>query len=136
MTTAQWAGNWAQTWRTGWPAQDVEAIAALQAPDGDHWAGVQRRYRGRDGLREYLTECFAEETEPAEVWFAEPVVTGDTAAVEYRAIIYPGGEALTIAGCTVLRFGPDGLVVEARDYSHTEPGAIRPAHTTLFGADR
>ncbi|MFC4068356.1 nuclear transport factor 2 family protein [Actinoplanes subglobosus] len=126
MTTAEWARNWAQTWRTGWPAQDVEAIAALQAPHGDHWAGILRRFRGRDGLRTYLAECFDEETRPAEVWFGEPVVTGDTAAVEYWAVTYPGGEALTISGCTVLLFGADGLVVEARDYSHAEPGALRP----------
>ncbi|GIE77070.1 hypothetical protein Aph02nite_30200 [Actinoplanes philippinensis] len=126
MTTTEWARRWAATWRAGWPAQDVEAIAALQAPHGDHWAGITRRFRGRDGLRAYLRECFDEETRPAEVWFAEPVVTGQTASVEYWAITHPGGEPLTIAGCTVLLFGRGGLVVEARDHSHAEPGAIRP----------
>ncbi|WP_433788429.1 nuclear transport factor 2 family protein [Actinoplanes sp. CA-252034] len=131
MTTARWARDWAATWRTGWPAQGVEALAALHAPHGDHRAGIGRHFRGRDGLRAYLEECFAEETRPAEVWFAEPVVTGSTASVEYWAITWPGGAPLTIAGCTILLFGPDGLVVEARDYSHAEAGEIRP-HSGMF----
>jgi uncharacterized protein (TIGR02246 family) len=131
METARWARRWAQTWRTAWPAQDVEAIAALQAEDGDHWAGITRRYRGRAGLRTYLTECFAEETRPAEVRFGEPVVSGDSATVEYWAVTYPGGAPLTIAGCTVLLFDAGGLVAEARDYSHAEPGVVRP-HPRLF----
>jgi hypothetical protein len=126
VETARWAQRWAQTWRAAWPAQDVEAIAALQAGHGDHWAGISRRFRGRDGLRGYLTECFTEEARPAVVWFGEPVVTGDRATVEYWAITYPGGEPLTIAGCTILLFDPAGLVAEARDYSHAERGAIRP----------
>jgi uncharacterized protein (TIGR02246 family) len=96
VTTAEWARHWAQTWRNAWPAGDVEAIAALHAPHGDHWAGIGRCHRGRDGLRAYLRECFDAYTRAAEVWFAEPVVTGQTATVE------------------------------ARDYSHAEPGAIRP----------
>ena len=41
--------------------------------------GGVRRYGGRDGLREYVAECFAEEVAPAETWFAEPWVDGDTA---------------------------------------------------------
>jgi hypothetical protein len=131
VDTARWARRWAQTWRTAWPAQDVEALAALQAEHGDHWAGITRRYQGRDGLRTYLTECFAEETRPAEVRFGEPVVTGDSATVEYWAVTYPGGEPLTIAGCTILLFDSDGLVAEARDYSHAEPGVVRP-HPRLF----
>ncbi|MEV4276019.1 DUF3349 domain-containing protein [Actinoplanes xinjiangensis] len=126
MTTAEWARHWAQTWRSAWPAGDVEAIAALHAPYGDHWAGIGRCHRGRDGLRAYLSDCFDAYTRAAEVWFAEPVVTGQTASVEYWAIVHPGGVARTVAGCTVLLFGPEGLVVEARDYSHAEPGAIRP----------
>jgi hypothetical protein len=126
VDTERWARRWAQTWRTAWPAQDIEAIAALQAEHGDHWAGILRRFRGRDGLRAYLTECFTEETRPAEVWFGEPAVTGGTATVEYWAVTYPGGEPLTIAGCTVLVFDALGLVAEARDYSHAEPGVIQP----------
>ncbi|MBW6435895.1 DUF3349 domain-containing protein [Actinoplanes hulinensis] len=126
MGTAETARRWARVWRRAWPEQDVEAIAALQAEHGDHWASMFRHYMGRDGLRAYLAECFAEETRPAEVWFGEPVVTGDLASVEYWAVTYPGGEPLTISGCTVLLVGAHGLIAESRDYSHAQPGAVAP----------
>ncbi|BBH63973.1 hypothetical protein ACTI_06580 [Actinoplanes sp. OR16] len=126
------ARRWAEVWTRAWPAQDVEAITALQAESGDHYASMFRRYSGRAGLRAYLQECFAEEKRPAEVRFAEPLVDGDTAAVEYWAVIHPGDEPLTISGCTVLRFGADGLVAESRDYSHATPGRSEPA-PEVFG---
>jgi hypothetical protein len=118
------AERWADVWRAAWPARDVEAICALQAGSGDHWASMFRPYRGRDGLRAYLRECFDEETRPAEVWFGAPFVDGATAAVEYWAVTYPAGEPLTICGVTLLRFDADGLVAEARDYSHATAGRL------------
>ncbi|WP_328472027.1 nuclear transport factor 2 family protein [Actinoplanes sp. NBC_00393] len=126
MDTREAAERWAQVWARSWPARDVEAIAALQAENGDHWASMFRPFRGRDGLRAYLRECFDEETRPAEVWFGEPRVDGDTAAVEYWAVTYPQDKPLTITGCTVLRFDAAGLVAQARDYSHVTPDRVLP----------
>jgi hypothetical protein len=85
-----------------------------------------RPYRGRAGQRTYIQECFGEETRPAEVWFGEPRVDGDMAAVEYWAVTYPNDKPLTISGCTLLRFTEAGLVAEARDYSHVKHGRVLP----------
>ncbi|MGQ5265130.1 nuclear transport factor 2 family protein [Micromonospora sp. ZYX-F-536] len=126
MDTREAARRWARTWAEAWPTKDLEAIAALQTEDGDHWASLFRPYRGRSGLRAYLEECFAEETRPAEVWFAEPQVDGDAAAVEYWAVIHIKDHPVTISGCTVLRFDEAGLVAEARDYSHVKDGQHAP----------
>ncbi|MEK8109573.1 hypothetical protein NKG94_43850 [Micromonospora sp. M12] len=87
---------------------------------------------GACGLRAYLRECFDEETRPAEVWFGEPQVDGDTASVEYWAVTYPKDGPFTVSGCTVLRFDDEGLVTEARDYSHAKEGRVLPP-TDLFG---
>jgi hypothetical protein len=51
--------------------------------------------------------------------------------VEYWAVTYPDDEPLTISGCTLLRFNDEGLVVEARDYSHVKKGRHLPP-TGLF----
>ncbi|MEU4422216.1 nuclear transport factor 2 family protein [Actinoplanes sp. NPDC024001] len=126
METREAAQRWADTWARAWPTGDAEAIVALQAEDGDHWASMFRRYHGRDGLRTYVRECFDAETRPAEVWFAEPQVDGARAAVEYWAVTYPQDKPLTITGCTVLLFTGDGLVAEARDYSHVTPERVLP----------
>ncbi|MGC4747264.1 nuclear transport factor 2 family protein [Micromonospora sp. DT201] len=126
MRTLTAARRWAKTWLDAWPAQDVDAIVALQREDGDHWASLFRPYRGRSGLRAYLEECFAEESRPAQVWFAEPQVDGASAAVEYWAVIHVKDQPLTICGCTVLRFDDAGLVAEARDYSHVQEGHHTP----------
>lgn len=126
MDAREAARRWAETWAKAWPAKDAEAIAALQAEDGDHYASLFRPYRGRAGLRDYLAECFDEETAPAETWFAEPAADGDTAAVEYWAVITVAGGPQTISGCTVVRFDEDGLVAEARDYAHLKDGRHEP----------
>ncbi len=63
-----------------------------------------------------------------EVWFGEPVVTGDRAAVEYWAILRYEGAEHTLAGTTMLRFDEHGLVLEHRDYWALENGRRdRPA---------
>jgi ketosteroid isomerase-like protein len=126
VNTHDAARRWAHAWAHSWPAKDVDAIVSLQAEDGDHWASMFRLYRGRAGLRTYLQECFDEETRPAEVWFGEPHVDGDMAAVEYWAVTYPDGQPLTISGCTLLRFDHEGLVAESRDYSHVKEGRLLP----------
>jgi uncharacterized protein (TIGR02246 family) len=126
MEVREAAARWVAAWVQGWPAQDVEAIAGRQAEDGDHWASMFRPYRGRDGLRAYLRECFDEETRPAEVWFREPRVDRDEAAVEYWAVTYLGGQPVTVSGCTVVRFDDDGLVTESRDYSRVQDGRVVP----------
>ncbi|MHA7268423.1 nuclear transport factor 2 family protein [Arthrobacter sp. HLT1-20] len=122
MQTIEAAQRWARTWAAAWPIKDVEAIAELQAEDGDHWASMFRPLRGRNGLRKYLEQCFAEETQPAETWFDEPAVDGGRAYVEYWAVIHINGQPTTVYGCTVLTFNEAGLAKTARDYSHVREG--------------
>jgi ketosteroid isomerase-like protein len=126
MDTRTAARRWARTWAAAWPVKDVEAIVALQAEGGVHHASLFRRYEGRAGLREYVAGCFAEEVAPAEPWFADPWVDGDSAAAEYWVVMHLAGGPVTLSGCTVLRFDESGLVLEARDYSHLREGRSEP----------
>jgi len=111
MRTA--ARRWRDTWAQAWPAKDVEAIAALYAPEADFRS---HPFREREDVHAYVRRVFAEEEGETECRFREPLVDADRAAVEYRAVLVYEGKEMTLAGTTLLRFRSDGLVVEHRDY--------------------
>jgi ketosteroid isomerase-like protein len=116
MDVQEAARRWKETWERAWPARDVEAIASLYADQALYRALVFREPdRGVAGVRRYLEENFGVEQE-IECWFGEPIAAGDRAAVEWWATWIEEGERLTLAGTTVLRFNPDGQVVDHRDY--------------------
>ena len=99
---------------------------ALYSDDASYRALAFREPdRGRAGVRSYLKRNFDVE-EQIECWFGEPVVGGDRAAVEWWASWIEEGEELTLAGTTVLRFDPDGLVVDHRDYWNELAGRTPP----------
>jgi hypothetical protein len=85
-------------------------------------------FRETEDPRAYVERVLAEEEAEPEIWFGEPIVSGDRAAVEYWAILRVEGKEQTLAGTTLLRFDADGLVVEHRDYWAIEEGRReRPA---------
>jgi ketosteroid isomerase-like protein len=123
MDTDAAARAWIEGWTKGWETADADAIGALYAPDA-----VFRSHPFREpekSAREYALRAFSDE-ELVECRFGEPVVQGDRAVVEYWAVLAAGGDEETHAGIAVIRFGPDGLVAEQRDYWAMEPSR-RPA---------
>ena len=109
------AERWARTWTTAWEAFDVEAIVALYSDDVIFSTEAFREpYRGRDGVRQYVSRVFDEEEDPR-VWTAEPIVDGDRAAVSWWASLREDSADTTLAGTSVLRFDAAGLVVEQWD---------------------
>ena len=71
-------------------------------------------YRGRDGVRSYVSKAFNEEEDP-QAQFGTPIVDGDRAAVSWWASLREEGTDTTLAGTSVLRFNAEGLVVEQWD---------------------
>jgi uncharacterized protein (TIGR02246 family) len=118
------ARRWAATWTAAWQAHDAEAVVALYADDGVHRSTPFRHpHRGRQGVRDYVTQAFADEQRIYDVRFGTPVVQGDRACVEYWAwFLDQRGRAMTLAGCAMARFDADGLITEARDYWHLQGG--------------
>ena len=110
------ARRWAAVWSEAWPKRDIDAIVALYADSTVYRALPFREPdRGLVGDRRYLNPTFAVEDE-IECRFGDPIVAGDRAAVEWWASWIERGEQLTLAGVSVLRFDPDGNVVDHRDY--------------------
>jgi hypothetical protein len=115
MNTKEAADLWITAWRTGWEALDPEPIVARYALDALLSTQPFREpYRGREGVREYVTQALSEEDDPR-VWMAEPVVDGDRAAVAWWASLREAGADATLAGTSLLRFDAEGLVVEQWD---------------------
>jgi ketosteroid isomerase-like protein len=124
------ARRWVETWSRAWPDADVEAIAALYAPNAVFYS---HPFRDRQTPSEYIEWAFADQAE-AECRFGESLVDGDRAAVDWwGAITAPDGSVQTVAGTSLLRFDGVGRVVEQRDAWGEEAGrrelpawAVRP----------
>ena len=117
------ARRWAEGYQRAWEADDPDAAAALYAPDCVFRSAP---FRDPEPPVEYTTRIFPE-AEARDVHFGEPVEEGDRAAVEWWAtLVTPDGRAQALAGCSMLRFDDEGLVVESRDYWHLEPGRRDP----------
>ena len=122
MTAEEAARRWADVWARGWREHDVDAIAALYAPGAVHHSAP---FREAGNPREYVEWAFSDE-ERADVWFGEPVVAGDRAAVSWWAVSTTSGGVESLAGVSMLRFRADGLVTEQLDYWNMEPGRHEP----------
>jgi hypothetical protein len=120
------ARHWAEGWKSAWESQDTEAIVALYHPDVVFSTQPFRTpYAGRSGVRQYVTQAFAEE-ESVRAWVGRPVVDGDHAAIEWWAALTENGVETTLAGTSVLRFDAAGLVVEQRDTWNQANGRRQP----------
>ena len=113
------ARAWVEAWELGWRIHDAEPIVARYAEGA---VFRSHPFREPEDPRAYVERVLAEEEAEPEVWFGEPIVSGDRAAVEYWAILRVEGKEQTLAGTTLLRFDAEGLVVEHRDYWALEAG--------------
>ena len=117
------ARRWAEGYQRAWEADDPDAAASLYTPDCVFRSAP---FREPEPPIEYTRRVFPE-AKARHVRFGEPVEERDRAAVEWWAtLVMLNGEEHTLAGCSMLRFRDDGLVVEARDYWHLEPGRRDP----------
>ncbi|HWM13530.1 MAG TPA: nuclear transport factor 2 family protein [Gaiellaceae bacterium] len=128
MDTGAAVRAWVDAWSRAWPAADPAPLAAVYAPDADFRSHPFREpHEGREGALDYARTAFDDQEGFTYCRFGELVVAGDRAAVEYWAVLVENGREVTIAGISLLRFGPDGLVRSQRDYWALEPGARDPA---------
>ncbi|HJS26128.1 MAG TPA: nuclear transport factor 2 family protein [Actinomycetota bacterium] len=118
------ARRWAEVWQTAWRTHDPELVRPLYADDA---VFRSQPFRDPQDPATYAAWAFQDEAE-ARVWFAEPrVAGGDRAAVEYWGVSIPQhGAVETIAGVALIRFAPDGRVVEQRDYWNSADGTVEP----------
>lgn len=110
-------------WDRAWRTKDPDALGAVYATDA-----VFRSHPFRDpqAALDYARGAFEEEGDELDLWWGEPVATGNRAAVEWWAVLTENGELVTLAGTSILEFGPDERVVDQHDYWTTTPGRVEP----------
>jgi ketosteroid isomerase-like protein len=120
------ARRWAAVWKSAWEARDTDAIIALYHPEAVFSTQPFRTpYLGQAGVREYVSQAFAEEQD-VRAWVGQPVVDGDRATIEWWAALTEKGAEITLAGTSVLKFDADGLVTEQRDTWNQAEGRREP----------
>jgi nuclear transport factor 2 (NTF2) superfamily protein len=126
VNTHEAARRWAEVWEAGWRAHDVEAIAALYAPDCVYRSHPFRPpNRGRTGAVAYVSKAFSTEQDPYP-HFTVVAVEGERAAVEWWYAALDQGRPVTLAGGSMVRFDADGLVVQEHDYWNQVDAAEQP----------
>jgi hypothetical protein len=118
------ARRWAETWQRAWPDKEFQPIAALYE-EGASYRSSPFDQPEIGGAVAYVERQFAVE-EAVECQFAEPIAAADRAAIEWWASFVEAGQALTLAGTTVLRFNADGQVVDHVDYWMQSQGRAAP----------
>jgi hypothetical protein len=100
----------------------VALISGLYAEECVHTSMPFRLpHRGKAEIVDYIRWSFEDER-IVSVEFREPLVDGERAAIEFRVETESG----SLAGCVFVRFAPDGLAVETRDYWHFRTAAEDP----------
>jgi hypothetical protein len=118
--------RWTHGYEAAWRSLDPEAAARLYAENVVYRSHPLRSPdAGRAGVLDYSRRAFATEADP-DPSFGEPVITGSSAAVEYWTTLIEGGREATLAGCCILTFDRDGLVVSSREYWCEADGRREP----------
>jgi hypothetical protein len=123
MNAEEAARAWVDAWDRAWRAKDETQLAPVYADDAAHRS---RPDREPQHPLDYARSAFAEEADDLELWWGEPLVDGNRAAVEWWAALTDNGELVTLAGTSWLTLADDGRVVEQRDYWTSTPGRAAP----------
>ena len=117
------ARAWVDAWDRAWRAKDETELAPVYADDV-----VFRSHPDREPQPplDYAHSAFAEEGDDLELWWGEPLVAGNRAAVEWWASLTESGELVTLAGTSWLTFGNDDRVIEQHGYWTITPGRATP----------
>ena len=117
------AHAWIDAWTRSWRAKDPELLEPVYADDA---VFRSHPFREPQPPLDYAAWAYSEEEGAPEVWMGEPFVVGNTAAIEWWAVVIENGEQVSLAGTSWLRFGADGRVVDQHDYWGTAPGRMPP----------
>ena len=118
--------SWLEAYRRAWEEKDADAAGGLFAEDATYRSNIfEDPYEGREGVRQYWRDATSTQ-EDVRVLMGDPFVDGERVAAEFWTTLRSDGAEITLPGCMLLRFGPDGLCLALREYWHVEQGRLEP----------
>jgi hypothetical protein len=118
--------EWIAAYGSAWERADAEAAAALFTENAIYRSSpFEEAAIGQSGVRAYWERVTATQS-GVRVRFGEPVESGDKVAVEWWTTMQSAGSDVTLPGCLLLRFAPDGRCEELREYWHWEERSVEP----------
>lgn len=122
MDPRSWLEAYGKAWRLG----DDELVHSLFTEDAIYRSHPLRDpLQGPNQIGDYWRQVTATQAN-LDLRFGEPVVSGHRMAVEWWATMHDEGEWVTIPGCLVLAFAPDGRCRQLREYWHVESSRVSP----------
>lgn len=119
--------DWIQRYRRAWEENDADLVLTLFTEDASYRSSPFREpFVGHDAIRAYWDRPGGEQR-GVEVRVGEPVVDGSVVAVEWWATLDDSEEGpITLPGCLLLQFAPDGRCFDLREYWHVQEGRREP----------
>ena len=119
--------QWIERYRLAWETADADEVAGLFTPDASYRSSVFREpFLGSDTICSYWQRGAGTQREVA-VRMGRPIITDDRVAVEWWAtMIDPDEGEITLPGCLLLRFAPDGGCRDLWEYWQVQPGRQDP----------
>jgi hypothetical protein len=118
--------DWIRTYGEAWETADEELLISLFAENATYRSSpFQDALRGHAEIRAYWRRGAGTQRD-TRVRMGTPFIDGNRVAVEWWATMTDEGETYTLPGCLLLRFGPDGLCTELREYWNLERGDRDP----------
>jgi hypothetical protein len=118
--------DWIEGYRRAWVERDPQAAAALFTEDASYRSSpFLDANLGQEGVVAYWSGATSTQAD-VEVEMGEPLVDGNHAAVEWWTRMRADGDEITLVGCLLLRFAPDGRCEDLREYWNYESGRLPP----------
>jgi ketosteroid isomerase-like protein len=119
-------GAWLEGYRRAWEEADTPAVLGLFTEDATYRSHPLRPvYAGHDGIAAYWTGV-TEDQHDVQVRFGDPIVDGDRVAVEWWTTMRAGPDPVTLAGCLLLTFAPDGRCQALRECWNVAEAILTP----------
>jgi hypothetical protein len=117
--------DWIEGYRRAWEEDDAELVLTLFTEDASYRSSPFREPNlGHEGIHAYWTRAAGRQT-GVKVRMGEPVVDGNVVAVEWWTTMDdPEDGTVTLPGCLLLQFAPDGRCFDLREYWNVEPGTV------------